>query len=152
MSLILQVELHSLQQIRLWKEIPSNEAFIRSDSSEVNHSFVIATIPVLLDVETRPLGTPVLVRVPDSGLDSLGRDVGGRSKVVRSFYDRSVRSLPADRYTDDHPDADEDQRRGTFDTFGGSIESESWLNLNVTDMTKVPEPVRYRIEQKTHSR
>jgi hypothetical protein len=93
---------------------------------KVNHSFVIATIPVLLDVETCPLGTPVLVRVPDSGLDPLGRYVSGRSKVIRSFYDCGVRSLPADCYTNDHSDADKDQRRGTFDTFGELIlESES---------------------------
>jgi len=119
---------------------------------KMNHSFVIATIPVLLDVETRPLGTPVLVRIPDSGLDPLGRYVSGRSKVIRSFHDCSVGPFPTDRYTDDHPDADEDQCRGTFDTFGELVlESGSLLHLDFIDMTKVPELVRCWVEQKTKS-
>jgi len=79
--------------------------------------FVIATLSVFLDIETRPLRPPVLVGISDSGLNSLGRNVGRCGEVVGAFYYGSVRSFPADRHANDHSDPDEDQRCRAFKKF-----------------------------------
>lgn len=76
--------------------------------------FMIVTLSIFLNVQTRPLRTPILVGISDLGLNSLGRNVGRCGEIVGAFYNGSVRSFSADRDADDHSDTDEDQCCRTF--------------------------------------
>lgn len=75
---------------------------------------MIATLSIFFNIETRPLRTPILSRISNSGLNSLGRNVSRCGEIVGAFYDRSVRSSSADHHADDHSDTDEDQCCRTF--------------------------------------
>lgn len=44
----------------------------------------------------------------------MGRNIGRRGEIIRTFDDSGVWSLPADYQADNHSDTDEDQRCRAF--------------------------------------